>query len=226
MVRLIRTLALSFCALALIGLASAQDFASYRGFTIDESAVRDLPGLAAIRAATQEQIDMVHAVGLPTEIMAFCQKVKFKLVPAGTFKSPTPGRYTGKAGRSVEVSAGILRVGHKPVLLHELLHAFHDQYIEQGFGNPAILDLYAKAQSIPAFAAKSHMMSNAKEYFACIATTYLFGVTAQEPFTRDKLREQQPASLDYLRSLFGPGSGTYEGSLTRPSRKEPEDAKP
>ena len=206
------------CKLALAGLMLAGPTLaaqSYRGFTIDESAVRNQPDLASILTATREQIDLVHFVGVPPETLVFLQGVKFELVPTGTFKSPTPGRYTGRTTRSVQVSAAILKTGHKPVLLHELLHAYHDQRIEHGFDNPAILDLYRKAGSIPAFAANSHMMSNAKEYFACTATAYLFGVTAQEPFNRGKIREYQPAAFDYLQKLFGPEAGRYEGSLTR-----------
>ena len=178
---------------------------SYRGFTIDESAVRDLPDLAALISATQEQIDMVHAVGLSAEVLRFFQGVKFRLVPAGTFKAPTPGRYTGRGDRSVEVSAGLVRIGHKPVLLHELLHAYHDQRIDGGFRTAAILRLFEAAKSSPGFAAKSHMMANDKEYFACTATTYLFGVTAQEPFKREKLSQLQPASIDACHTA-GPAS--------------------
>ena len=199
---------------------------SYRGFTIDESAVRDLPDLAALITATQEQIDMVHAVGLPADVLQFFQGVKLRLVPAGTFKSPTPGRYTGRGDRSVEVSGGLVRIGHKPVLLHELLHAYHDQRIAGGFRNAAILRLFEAAKSIPGFAAKSHMMANDKEYFACTATTYLFGVTAQEPFRREKLTQLQPASIDYLKTLFGLEAGRYEGSLSGPPLQGAKSSKP
>jgi hypothetical protein len=194
---------------------------AYRGFMIDDSAVSAQPDLAALISVTEEQIDMVHAVGLPAKVLQFFHGVKLRLVPAGTFKSPTPGRYTGRGDRSVEVSGGLVRIGHKPVLLHELLHAYHDQRIDGGFRNAAILRLYEAAKSIPGFAAKSHMMENHKEYFACTATTYLFGVTAQEPFKREKLGQLQPASIDYLKILFGPDAGRYEGSLSRTPQKEP-----
>lgn len=204
---------LALTCLILAGPALAEQ--TYRGFTIDESAVREQSDLAGILSATREQIDLVHAVGASAEVLTFFESVKFKLVPTGTFKSPTPGRYTGQGERSVQVSAAIVGTGHKPVLLHELLHAYHDRRIEHGFANRAILDLYAKARFVPAFAAKSHMMSNEKEYFACTATAYLFGVTAQEPFSRGKIRENQSEAYDNLKKLFGPDAGRYEGSLTR-----------
>ena len=211
--RLRRWWCLVLAGWALAGAAPAAQ--TYRGFTIDDASVRDLPNREAVLAATQEQIDIVHAVGLPPDILNFFESVKFELVPAGTFKSPTPGLYTGRGGRSVKVSAAIVRTGHKPVLLHELMHAYHDQRIEHGFANPAILGYYNRARSISAYAANSHMMSNEKEFFACAATAYLFGVTAQEPFRREKVRDNQPDLHDYLRKLFGPAAGGYAGSLTR-----------
>lgn len=203
----------ALAGLAMVATASAAQ--AYRGFTIDDSRVRDQANLAALLTATREQIDIVHAVGLPADILTFLESVKLELVPAGTFKTPTPGRYMGKGNRSVQVSAAIVTTGHKPVLLHELMHAFHDQRIERGYGNQAILGFYKDAQAIPAYAARSHMMANEKEYFACAATTYLFGVTAQEPFRRDKVREQQPGFQDFLKKTFGPEAGNFAGSLKR-----------
>ena len=205
--------ALACLALVLSTVAPAAE--TYRGFTIDDTAVRKLPSLGALLAATKEQIDIVHAVGLPPDILAFTQGVKFELVPAGTFKSPTPGRYTGRGAQSVQVSAAIVTTGHKPVLLHELMHAFHDQRLPGGFKNEAVLGFYRQGQRLAAYAARSHMMSNDKEFFACAATAYLFGVTAQEPFRREKVRENQPEFHAYLQKLFGPAAGNHTGSLTR-----------
>ncbi len=204
-----------FLAIGLSLIVTAQAAQTYRGFTIDVSAVEKQADLEALLATTHEQIDIVHAVGLPAEVLSFVQSVKFELVPAGTFKSPTPGLYKGRQDQSVQVSAAIVRVGHKPVLLHELMHAYHDQRIAHGFRNAEILALYKQARAIPAYATQSHMMSNEKEYFACTATAYLFGVTAQEPFNRGKIRENQPADYEYLQKLFGPDAGNYAGSLTR-----------
>lgn len=208
-----RFFALAGLALALADFVSAAQ--TYRGFTIDDSAVRKAPNLEALLGATKEQIDLVHAVGLPADVLAFVQEVKFELVPAGTFKRPTPGRYTGRGAQSVQVSAAIVSASHKPVLLHELMHAYHDQRVPQGFRNRVILGFYQQAKGLSAYATRSHMMQNDREFFACAATTYLFGVTAQEPFERSKVRNAQPAFHDYLKQLFGPGAGGHVGSLKR-----------
>lgn len=218
---LLRHTARTFAALLLFSLslpflsaaaASAPTQSTYRGFTFDESQVQNLPDLAAIRAASQVQIDMICAVGLPPDVVKFFQGVPFQLVPAGTFRTPTPGVYGNGV---VKVSARIATFGHKPVLLHEYLHAYHDQRMPQRTKNPEVLAFYEKAKTLKAYAAQSHMMANQNEFFACSATTFLFGVTAQEPFKREKIKEHQPDLVAFLQKLFGPDTGTYAGSLTQ-----------
>lgn len=197
---------------ALLRGATAE--ATYRGFTIDYSHVRGLPELDAMSAATKEQIDMVCAVGVPAEMLDFFRSVTFLLVPAGTIPSGSPGFYGGR-DRSVKVVSSIVKTGHKPVLLHELLHAYHDQKLPRGFDNRDVAALFAQARKAGPFAAKSHMMQNDREFFACAGTAYLFGVTAQEPFSREKVRQGQPELLAFLAKVFGPDAGSYAGSLSR-----------
>lgn len=196
--------------------ASAAEKTFYRGFTIDESALRKMDDveLERVRAATREQIDIVCAVGLPEDILKFFQRVTFQLVKAESKVALSPGFYSMRT-KKVEVTSRIVSVGHKPVLLHELLHAYHDQRVKGGYGNREILGFYAEGQRLAGFARTSHMLKNEKEYFACAGTTYLFGVTAQEPFQREKLAELQPKFSEYLKALFGPTTGGYSGSLTQ-----------
>ena len=200
-------------ALVLVNPAAATEV--YRGFTLIDQEVSKLANHDEYVAVMHEQVDIVHSVGLPEDILKFLQSVKLELLPAGAFKSPTPGRYTGRREQSVQMAPTVIPARHKPVLLHELMHAYHDQRIEDGFKNALILEAYKQAGKLSVYAAQSHMMSNAQEYFACTATTYLFGVTAQEPFTREKVREHQPDFHAYLKKLFGPDAGAFVGSLTR-----------
>jgi hypothetical protein len=187
----------------------------YRGFMIDGSRVRRLQNLDAVIAATKEQIDIVCAVGVPDEIMAFFRSVPFEVVPPGTIAPGNPGLYSSKT-KTVRVTSIVVTAGHKPILLHELLHAFHDQRVRDGFRNAEIARFYAQAQMAQAYPAKSHMMLNDREFFACAGTTYLFGVTAQEPFRRDKVKDRQPMFFNFLQAIFGPAAGAYQGSLTSP----------
>lgn len=197
-------------ALLAFTLAGATE---YRGFTIDDSRIRQPEERDAILASIRAQIDIVHAVGLPAETVAFMAKVRFELVPLGTFRSPTPGIYEREQGGRVQVSAAILGTGKKPVLLHELLHAYHDQVVADGFRNAEIRRHFEQAKELKVYAERSHMMKNDREFFACAATTFLNGVTAQEPFVRAKVREHQPDLHQFLQRLLGPEAGAYAGSL-------------
>jgi hypothetical protein len=206
---------------SLASLYAERGESKYRGFTIDESRVRDLPNLEALKVATQEQIEMVIAVNVPPNLLAFFQGVPFILIPAETIPRGSPGLYGGR-DRGVRVTSRLIAVGHKPVLLHELLHAYHEQRITDGFGNRDILNFFKRAKKINAYAPKAHMMQNEREFFACAATTYLYGVTAQEPFRREKVKDSQPELFTYLQKLFGPDAGTYAGSLERSNQEEAE----
>src|SRR5882762_8762406 len=124
-------------SLFLLRAASADS--KYRGFTIADSRVNDMAKQDELLAATKEQIDIVYEVGLSAEALAFFQSVPFELVPAGTISSA--GHYVGKV-RGVQVASSIIADRHKPVLLHELLHAYHDQRLEEGFRNPDILKYF------------------------------------------------------------------------------------
>jgi len=166
----------------------------YRGFSIDESHVQNLSTVEDVLMATKEQIDIVCAVGLPIDILVFFQSVPFILVQDDELPRGNPGFYGGK-DRSVKVSTRILTAGHKPVLLHELLHAYHDRRLSQGFRNREIIGYFEHAKAMGIYAPKSHMMENEKEFFACAATTYLYGVTAQEPFVKDKVMNTQTRHL-------------------------------
>ena len=185
---------------------------TYRGFTVVDSAVQGREKLAEIRSAMQEQLDMVLAVGLPSDIIAYFQTVAIVVRPAGSFATATSGRYTGTA-RQVELVETIVRNRRRPVLLHELLHAFHSERVPDGRKNAALVSFHQAAKTVDVYNQRSHMMSNVGEYFACAATTYLYGMTAQEPFTREKLLTAQPEVLQFLSGLFGPNAGQYLGRV-------------
>ncbi len=184
----------------------------YGGFQVDDAAVRALPNAAKFRPVLQAQIEMVLAVGLPAEVLETFRAIPIVVVPEGTFQSPQPGRYIG-AKKTVEVSAIFLRYARRPVLLHELLHAYHHQLLPDGMKNAQVLGFFERAKGLNCYLAESHMMDNVSEFFACSATAYLYGVTGQEPFTRAKVGENQPVYERFLRELFGPAAGKYEGKL-------------
>lgn len=212
--RLFATTILAGLVLPLSNLQGESLQSTYRGFTIDESQIRDAPALEEIRKAIKEQIDIVFAVGLPAEIQKFFQSVPFVLIPSDVIPRSSPGLYR-REDRSVKITSRIVAIGRRPVLLHELLHAYHDQRLPGGFKNRDIVGYFEKGKGVALYAPKSHMMQNQAEFFACAATSYLFGVTAQEPFSRERVKNGQPEFFAYLKGLFGPNAGNYVGSLSR-----------
>ncbi|WP_159011380.1 hypothetical protein [Bradyrhizobium sp. S69] len=108
-----------------------------------------------------------------------------------------------------DVEGGIVMVrpilkfdGQNPVILHELLHAFHNRLMPQGFQNPGILVHYNLAKSKQFYPADAYVMTDQKEFFAVTASVFLYGKDDKEPFTREKLKAKQPDYYKYLVGLF------------------------
>ena len=129
------------------------------GFHVDYSQVKDNPDLLTIRAAMARQIQMVLEVGLPGETLRFFKSVPITVIPG---PSKNAGQYIGRS-RSIKISAQFLLHGKKPVLIHELLHAYHGQELPRGNKNPEIMAFYNRAKGIQAYAPSSHMMANPAE---------------------------------------------------------------
>src|SRR5579859_7075596 len=213
-IRMLEAVALnSLLVFVVVACSSGMDSnlygAEYRGFQVDYSEVRENPNFGTLRSAMNKQIDMVLDVGVPIRMLNFFQHVPIT-VRAG--KESFAGHYTGKT-KAVELTSGFLSTGHKPALLHELLHAYHHQVMPGGFNNPQVLAYFNKAKELHVYDLNSHMMANAKEYFASTGTAYLYGVTELEPFTREKVQKSQPYFSKYLESLFGPQAGKYNGII-------------
>lgn len=91
----------------------------------------------------------------------------------------------------------------EPVVLHEMLHAFHDQVLPDGNGNKGVLFYYGSAKSKQLYPADAYLMRNQMEFFAVTASIFLYGKdSANEPFKRATLKEKQPDYYRYLVSLF------------------------
>ena len=176
---------------------------TYRGFSVQYAE----GSLTEMEPVLRKQIDKLMSVGLPDEFIAL-----FRTVPihARIQTEHTSGHFRNNR---VELDGTLLHEIEKPVLIHEFMHALHYLRLPAGVHNPQILSYYEQAGDIPAYNSSSHMMSNVREYFATTATSYLYGITAQEPFNREKIRKNQPEYYEYLTNLFGPRAGAYTGVL-------------
>lgn len=89
----------------------------------------------------------------------------------------------------------------RPVLVHELLHAYHYLKMPQGYKNPGILLHYNRARDGQLYPAEAYLMVNEKEFFAETASAFLYGNAGS--VARSSIKEKQPDYYKYLVVLFG-----------------------
>lgn len=97
------------------------------------------------------------------------------------------------------------------MVLHELSHAYHHQFLRDGFDNRLVKaaydramksKIYAKVLRISGQEEKAYAASNPMEYFA-EATEAFFGTNDFYPFVRSELRRHDPGAFDLLVEQWG-----------------------
>ena len=170
---------------------------SYRGFTIDESASQAGANLPAIETTLKHQIDIVADSGAKQEVLNFFRGRKIALK---TGLSEDHGLFVPNKGVLID---DVPQPPEQPILLHELLHAYHFLVLPGGFQNSDVLRFYKNAKQGRRYKAKAYVLKNAKEFFAVTASLYLWGKIDRQPYTRENLKERQPHYYVWLGQLFG-----------------------
>lgn len=98
--------------------------------------------------------------------------------------------------------------------LHELAHAYHDQFLEKGFSNTQVEQTFQVAKKSGAYElveqrfgdgrskqVRAYAMSNPAEYFAESTEAY-FSTNDFYPFTREQLQKHDPQIAELLSSLW------------------------
>ncbi len=105
------------------------------------------------------------------------------------------------------------------VLIHELSHAYHHKYPENGFENADILKCYEQAMKDKLYecvrvhgtqgpTAKAYACENQMEYFAELSAAFLGGVDPKEefnkwyPFNRKQIKEHDPRAYALLQRIW------------------------
>ena len=170
---------------------------TYRGFTVDVAAIKDAADLAAIESSVKHQLDIIADCGAKPEIIEFFRGRRIFLVHNLV---GTPGLFT--PGHGIDIESGVLPQ-NQPVILHELLHAFHFIALSGGYQNPDILRFFNNAKQGQRYPASEYVLKNPKEFFAVTASLYLWGNVDRAPHTRENLREAQPFYYEWLGQQFG-----------------------
>jgi hypothetical protein len=96
------------------------------------------------------------------------------------------------------------------VILHELAHGYHDQFLD--FDNPEITAVYEAAKAAGIYekvllftgeTVKHYGLNNHKEYFAEGTESYFYRNDFY-PFVRAELKQHDPALHDLLEKIWGP----------------------
>jgi hypothetical protein len=101
----------------------------------------------------------------------------------------------------IMVRPSITSENERPVLLHELLHAYHHNILPGREHNPAVQFWFKQAAEQKLYPADQYLMTNEREFFAVTASVFLSGRDGS--ITRERVRTTQPEYYKYLAWLFG-----------------------
>ncbi len=181
------------------GLAAADPLSFlYHGWQVDLTLARgEVPDAQMINLAVR-QLDIVEHVGLSPNTLQFMRGIGIWANANGP--SSHPAHYNHSTGVDFRVQ---LLDPNRPIILHELLHAYHDRVLPNGFYNHDVKTFYWNGMSL--WPNDSYMMSNEREFFAVTATTYLYGKTPRPPYSRTELCQKQPDYCQWLAGILGSG---------------------
>ncbi|THD60931.1 MAG: hypothetical protein E7813_22300 [Bradyrhizobium sp.] len=104
----------------------------------------------------------------------------------------------------VMLRPNMMRYEQDPVVLHELLHAYHAKLMPHGYENMGINNFYSEAQKKNLFGKDEYVLKNSREFFAVTASIFLAGKDSEHaPHNRAKLKELMPDYYKYLVGVFG-----------------------
>ena len=182
--------------------------ATHLGFTVSDAllSAADKSRLEPdMTNSLMEQINIIEAAKLPADVLAFMKTVTIVLDPA---LRSQPGVFFARNGiGEVRLQPAVFSV-KRPVLLHELLHAYH--FFDITLQNPEVLAAFDVARNDPDNMqfGKAHFLQNPKEFFAVTASIYLSGRVQQPPFTCGAFAPKHPPYMLFLESKFGKRSCT------------------
>ena len=171
---------------------------TYRGFTVDMSGAANAPNGPALESSLKHQIDITADCGASAATMAFFRSQEIFVVPG---QGDGGGHFSANS-KGVSVDPAV-EAPEKPVVLHELLHAYHYRVLPNAFENADVLRFYQRARDNALYPEDSYVMKNVREFFAVTASLYLWGNVDRPPHSRANLHDKQPVYYKWLGDLFG-----------------------
>jgi hypothetical protein len=177
------------------------DTIQIHGFIVEYANV-GLKKFQRMQPSLEHQMEIIEQSGVPVATLEF-----FKSVPVVLVTHMERGfgfARRDEAGRQIVEILATKLPSDRPILLHELLHAYHGVKLGP---TPMIRDSYQQAVMSGFYRkyAKAHFLESPKEYFAVIASIFLYGKRIDQPPFDCKLTAQyQPRFVDFLTAQFGP----------------------
>ena len=174
---------------------------AYHGWRVNALPTARLRRATTTVRAIKAQIDLVEHLNLPPRVLDFMRSTPI----AAELGAPDErGRYL--RGRGVVLNMRGLD-DKRPALLEQLLYAYEDQVLPGGFANPDIGRLRREAAALHVWPNAAAMLHSDADYFAMVASAYLYGAITREPYTRADLHKTQPNAYRWLAGLFDNGVG-------------------
>lgn len=182
-------------ALLVPGALHAQPL-NYRGYTVTFDAAVSEAEQRRLERSLRCQIDIVETVALPAPLLGRLRQVPITI--EGTI-ARGPGQF--RKGQGVFLMPQSLS-DKTPVLLHELLHAYHVEMMPEA-QRQRVTAFYQRAKTANLFPAQSYMLTNDREFFAMTASTLLNGRIQRDPYTRVRFKAAMPVYHAWLLEQFG-----------------------
>lgn len=158
----------------------------------------------AMTPSLLKQLSVVKAANLPTDVVSFVHSITIVIDPS-MLAMQTNGEYVAKGTPPFVRIKPIELPEDRAIVLHELMHAYRHQILKEY--TPDIIGAYRRAQLpgvYPDDYRNAAFLTNAEEYFANMATTFLLGKSERPPYSCSIIGAAQPKFVSYLTSLFGP----------------------
>ena len=157
---------------------------------------RTRPIFRAVEASLRHQIDIVADCGAEPRILDFFKSQEIVVKPG---QGDGGGRFSANSkGVSVDVAVD---APEKPVMLHELLHAYHWRVLPDAFRNPDVLRFYGRAKEGEFYPVDSYVLKNVQEFFAVTGSLYLWGNVDRPPHNRRNAARQAAGLLQMARRV-------------------------
>lgn len=179
----------------------ASEMSQIHGFTVEFAKVGP-DKLRRMQDSLEHQMTIVEGSGVPAATLEFFRSVPIVMVSHLDHEFGHARR--DEAGRQiVEILAEKLPAD-RPILLHELLHAYHGVKLGP---TPVIRDSYREAIQGGFYQkySRAHFLESPHEYFAVIGSIFLYGKRIdQPPFDCRLTAKYQPKFIEFLTEQFGP----------------------